>query len=324
MESFKWLNTEVNKTDYYRYRLTGPDGKAEDGKLFSDPQIYRKQLAELERRGTLSFPFKKVIEIRNEMNGQLIYKLTSKSMASIWPSLHAYVFPCFDSTEPTPAPPVLVSDGPDKAWDQIILVPERVALLFLSAELVTMPAEDFPPKIYTMPEVDELSGNFEPHDDDLLLEPYSMREDLLNQKSDIKSEAFLIINGVIEQDSTEKEPNLFCEHMPLHIPLAHFKILTKKNSRNNKPYLTVEQLKIFIKRAFCGKKELPKQRFNLGQRDKFLVQGVFYEFYFTYCFEYFNTMQCQPMFIKLLTDNFVGWDYRNVQSNFKPKSNNRL
>jgi len=134
MDSFKWLNTEVNKTDYCHYRLRGPNGNAEDGKISKDPQIYREQLAELEKRGVLSFPFKKVIEIRNEMNGQLIYKLTSKSMATIWPAVHIYVFPCFDTTEPIPTPPVLTSEGHDKAWDQIILVPEKVARYFLEPE----------------------------------------------------------------------------------------------------------------------------------------------------------------------------------------------
>lgn len=35
-------------------------------------------------------------------------------------------------------------------------------------------------------------------------------------------------------------------------------------------------------------------------------------------------MQCQEDFIKLLTENFEGWDFKNVKENFTPKTKKRL
>jgi hypothetical protein len=104
--------------------------------------------------------------------------------------------------------------------------------------------------------------------------------------------------------------------MPLNIPKEHFKILTDKNSRNGKPFLTIDQYDLFIQRAFCGNKNIQKQKFNKAPREHSLIRYVFYEFYYKYCFDYFDTMQCQEKFIKLLVDNFERWDYKKVNDNF--------
>ena len=143
-------------------------------------------------------------------------------------------------------------------------------------------------------------------------------QDLLPQQTETEQE---------QADTSEpkSETNYFCKSMPLNIAREHFKVFADKKSKNGNPFLTVEQLNLFIDRAFCGKNNLPKQKFNQAPKgEKLLIQTVFYEFYNQYCFEYFNTMQCQEDFIKLLTENFEGWDFKNVQENFTPKTKKRL
>lgn len=127
------------------------------------------------------------------------------------------------------------------------------------------------------------------------------------------------------QTNIENLENKFCQSMPMSIPKEHFNIFTIRLSKNGKSFLTNEQFDLFIERAFNGNDSIPKQRFNQSPKgEKLLIQSVFYEFYDTYCFDYFTTMQCQETFIKLLTDNFEGWDYKNVKDNFKPKTEKRL
>jgi len=167
LESFKWLNTEVNKTDYSLCKITEPDGRSRYAKLSSDTQIKRKQMVALEKIGKLSFPFKKVIEIRNETNGQLLYKLTNKSMASLCPNLHVYIFPCFDSTEPIPSPPVLITEGHDKEWDKIIEVPKSIARRFPNPESGLLSDEETDHEIHKLPE-DEFVDMTELFNDDEL------------------------------------------------------------------------------------------------------------------------------------------------------------
>jgi len=123
----------------------------------------------------------------------------------------------------------------------------------------------------------------------------------------------------------QEQPNTFCRSMSLSIPKEHFKKLIENNSKNGKPFLTSEQYSSFIERAFCGNAEIPKQKINQAAKgEKLLIQSLFYEFYENYCIEYFQGSQCQDGFIKLLTDNFVGWDFQNVKNNFKPKTKKRL
>lgn len=118
--------------------------------------------------------------------------------------------------------------------------------------------------------------------------------------------------------------NVFCPKMDLKIPRKHFKVFTENNSKNGKPFLTIEELDSFIARAFCGHTELPKQKFNQGTRELSLIQHVFYGFYSEYYFDYFETLHCQPQFIRLLTDNFEGWNFEKVQANFKTKPKKHL
>ena len=113
--------------------------------------------------------------------------------------------------------------------------------------------------------------------------------------------------------------NIFQKSMPIELAVSHFKKLTENNSKNGRPFLTEEQLDVFIKKAFCGVPDLTKQTFNQAHRgEKFIIQYVFREFYDTNWF-YFGTGQVQDKFIKLLTENFTDWDYENVRNNFSKK-----
>jgi hypothetical protein len=113
--------------------------------------------------------------------------------------------------------------------------------------------------------------------------------------------------------------NIFQKSMPFKIAVNHFKIFTTTNSKNGEPFLTTDQLDIFIKKAFCGTPDLPKQTFNqMPKGEKFIIQYRFREFYEKH-WEYFGTGQVQEKFIELLTDNFTDWDYQNVRNNFKTK-----
>ena len=127
----------------------------------------------------------------------------------------------------------------------------------------------------------------------------------------------------IEDKEAEKEINIFHRTMELDIPRNHFKRLSTNNSKNGKPFLTETQLEDFIQKAFLGKKIL-SLKINFEDKEKLLVQSVFYEFYFKNCFNYFGTVQEQSKFIELLTNNFEGWDYKKLKGNFKPKTNKRL
>lgn len=151
-----------------------------------------------------------------------------------------------------------------------------------------------------------------------------------NLEASIYGKYFLFydyLKGHLEKrnQSLPEGVNIFCRSMPIDVPKEHFKILVERNSKNGRPFLTPEQFDLFIAKAFYGKCELGKLKFNQAPKgEKLQLQKVFYEFYNKYCFEYFNTMQCADKFIKLLTDNFEGWDFQNVKNNFTPKTKRML
>lgn len=133
-------------------------------------------------------------------------------------------------------------------------------------------------------------------------------------------------NGFSNNDIDENtEKNVFCTSMSLDIPKDHFKVFKEKKSENGKPFLTDKQFENFIEKAFCGNKNIELQKFNqIPKGEKILIQAVFYDFYDSYCFDYFKTGQKQDEFIKLLTDNFIGWDFEKIKKKFKPATKKRL
>jgi hypothetical protein len=170
----------------------------------------------------------------------------------------------------------------------------------------------------TIEELDKISDLVYQNEDVVKLERVIEIAARIDRQQNLES----LINEV--QIKPIELPNTFCKSMPLRIPREHFKKLTTEKSKNGHPFLTNEQLDLFIERAFCGNTTIPKQKINKANREKLLVQSLFYDFYNNYCMDYFSTMQCQDDFIKLLTDNFEGWDFQNVKNNFTPKTKKRL
>jgi len=123
-------------------------------------------------------------------------------------------------------------------------------------------------------------------------------------------------NGDDIKNSYENYTNVFRKSMPISIAVNHFKIFTEKNSKNGKLFLTDKQFDIFIKKAFCGVSDLPILKLNKGSREKSLIINVFYDFYnFSYN-NYYDIIQARDKYIRLLTDNFEGWQFEDVKSNF--------
>ncbi|MFN8438156.1 MAG: hypothetical protein U0V72_11020 [Cytophagales bacterium] len=114
---------------------------------------------------------------------------------------------------------------------------------------------------------------------------------------------------------SEKSINIFCKSMELEIPRNHFSKLKTRNDKGE-PFLTNEQ---FIQRAFCGDTKIDKITFNKSTKEQGKIRYLFYEFYNNYSSDYFNTTQCTEFFIKLLTENFNGFDYKKVKDNFSKK-----
>lgn len=129
----------------------------------------------------------------------------------------------------------------------------------------------------------------------------------------------MIIKQPEHTNNNTDEVNLFCKTMPLSIPKEHFKPLTIVCSKDGKPFLTQEQFNNFINRGFGGKVDLPKIKFNQAPKEKSKIQYLFYQFHQNYSFDYFGTEQTKNVFVKLLTDNFVRWDFENVHGNFNKK-----
>ena len=113
--------------------------------------------------------------------------------------------------------------------------------------------------------------------------------------------------------------NVFCKPMPLEIAREHFKVFVTTESKNGNLFLTNEQLNSFIKRAVEGNKEIEKQTLNWANREKLFLVKRFYQFYTLAVDRYENTTQCKEKYIKLLTDNFTNWDFKNIKSNFANK-----
>lgn len=153
----------------------------------------------------------------------------------------------------------------------------------------------------------------------------------IKKKDYFKEKHFLEKEQSIKSDNTNakasddtKNPyaeytNVFNKTMPISKAVEHFQVFSTAKSKNGKPFLTEEQFNNFIKKAFCGVSNIPKQKFNMAPRgEKFIIQYKFREFYESY-FDYFGTGQVQDIFVRLLTDNFIGWDFKNVKYNFNTR-----
>ena len=149
------------------------------------------------------------------------------------------------------------------------------------------------------------------------IQPKVKKEDTPKTTSHVKD---------VENKSLDGVKNVFCIEMPLIVPITHFQIFNSSYSKNeNKPFLSKEQLDLFIRKAFKGEKGIEKIKFNQAAKgEKLLIQEVFYDFYLKYSLEYFGTTQIQEVFINLLSENFSGWNSKSLEKKFKPDIKTKL
>ena len=121
----------------------------------------------------------------------------------------------------------------------------------------------------------------------------------------------------IEELRNRNKENKFCKSMPLDHVINHFKILYEERGRNNKPYLTVEDFALFIRKAFQKEEISKKLKLNLDKGSKGKIIGLFYDFYLISFGDYEESSQVRDKYIHLLTDNFDAWSFSQVKQNFK-------
>lgn len=160
------------------------------------------------------------------------------------------------------------------------------------------------------------------------LKPYfSVLADLIKDlRKDISTLTLLFKgNDVIEIPSNNESVFYDLENKFNKVPLIdvknHFIQLTVKTSKKNgKPHLTKEQLTQFIEIAFLDRRNADenkkKIRMNFDRGELHTIRKVFYDFYKTYRSEYESSQSVKEKYVKLLTDNFEGFDYTKIANNF--------
>ncbi len=111
----------------------------------------------------------------------------------------------------------------------------------------------------------------------------------------------------IDFESLKKMENTFSKGIPSDTAINHFKILTERKSKNGNPFLSKEQLFIFIEKGFLDVQTHPKQQINLSNGEKGFVIKRFYEF-FDLAVSQYNELNKKFRYIKLLSDCFDNWD----------------
>lgn len=128
-------------------------------------------------------------------------------------------------------------------------------------------------------------------------------------------------------DEKKESINQFNKLMPIELAVNHFKVFTNTNYKKEKiPFLSNEAFELFIQKAFYEKKEIAKQKLNVGPTEKSFIVKRFYEFYQIGIGanadspDYEGTTQCRQKYIELLTDNFTNWTFEDIKKNFGNKT----
>ncbi|GAB3928159.1 hypothetical protein [Larkinella terrae] len=120
--------------------------------------------------------------------------------------------------------------------------------------------------------------------------------------------------------------NVFNPSMSLDEVRKWFIQLAENSSNNGKAFLTVNQVKQFIDRAFVGESFTDKLSINERIGDKGKVIGLFHLFY-THCTTHLpktgkiDKTATADKYIKLLTDYFDNWAFDEVENNFRRGGN---
>lgn len=166
------------------------------------------------------------------------------------------------------------------------------------------------------------------------LKPYcstlmSLIEDIRNDVSVLKvyyndGESVSDVSAPFTNDSLPRDRENKFNQVPLNQVKAHFEILTTQRSKkNNKPHLTKDQLDKFIEIAFLNDNERggveQKLLMNCTFGELQSIRRVFYEFYENCKFEYESTRNSKEKYVRLLTDYFEGFGYKQIANNFDKK-----
>ena len=101
----------------------------------------------------------------------------------------------------------------------------------------------------------------------------------------------------------------------LNIPYNYFSPLTTETNNNGEFYLNEKQLLLFLKRAFNQVSSISKQKISKGSREFSKITGFFHEF-MTKSYEYETSSQEGEKYIKILSNNFDGFDFKKVNDNW--------
>ncbi len=125
-----------------------------------------------------------------------------------------------------------------------------------------------------------------------------------------------------ESVANNKNENKF-NTMELGLVKKHFSPLTQYRSRKEgKPHLSEEQFDQFITNAFSGHDDSPKEKIkmNIARGEFGKIRFLFYKFYELCKIDYESTNHNKDKYVRLLTDNFEGFDYKKTADNFNKKA----
>jgi len=122
-------------------------------------------------------------------------------------------------------------------------------------------------------------------------------------------------------NSKEVKKNMcssFSNKLELDTVRSYFEVLkTRVSKGNNEPFLSDEKFEMFINVAFCSGKLNEKIKLNKKPKgEKQLIVKLFYEFYNTTYEKLFGYQKMRDKYIKLLSDNFMGFEFDSLKNNF--------
>jgi len=177
---------------------------------------------------------------------------------------------------------------------------------------------------------------------------------LLNQFIDNKSNSVFIIKGMLNQEFRRTEPmerynilklfadklllkeikntppdhnkilseiseseNLFWKGLPMEVVIKHFEVLTIRKSKNGNVFLTFEQFLSFLKKGFLNDASQLKQKINCVNTEKGFVIKRFHEFFVLATSQYSHPNKTAK-FVSLFVDCFDNWPANSIPDLFKP------
>lgn len=120
-----------------------------------------------------------------------------------------------------------------------------------------------------------------------------------------------------ELEVIAKSENNFWKGLPMSVVVNHFQVMTQKKSKNGKPFLSEEQLVVFLKRGFLNDNDQPIQKVNCSNGEKGKVILRFYQFFELASVQY-GYPNKKETFINLFLNCFDNWNENSVKAYFKP------